>query len=551
MRSLSLPFTSLRPSRSRFASTSRWLPLAALACLSASGPGCGRNAGLSLTILTGSGALDDPFAGASTVAITLQGMDFPPKEALAPVMGGKFDVKLELSEPPRDKWVYVTVEARDAMGQAVGRGRTPLLQLPRDNTSISVYVGRPGRVTMSPAALPDDNGSTTNPVGRKALAAASLRGRRGLPEPGLGALIVGGVQDTGGLMSRAWRYSPVLHQLIDAGTPKVVRQGGVLLSSADSDIGQQAILWGGADASGALPTVADKYDPQVSDASALWQLPAPEVADPGAPGAYAATAVELKESLFLISGGLASAAAGSDQTLAQATLCLRQSGSGSSARVGITRLPAIGGSGPLVVARSEHSATQVTLGDGVGALLFGGLSATDRSAGKPTVELFREGQGKNTFSALSLLPSQPDSRRGHVATTLPSGKVLIAGGYSEETPGQKTVLGSALLIDITAGTYQTRPTLLKTPRYAATLVALPKEILVCGGFGPGPSYPPLADCELFSPDDNLTPQGDPIPLPRARAGHAAVRLETDHVLLIGGVGEGNRAVAPIDLYTPR
>lgn len=541
--SCSSPRVARRPTARRF------LPLLALSLLTAAG--CGRNTGLSLTILTGAGTGDDPFAGATTVAITLQGMDFPPKEALAPVMGGKFDVKLELTEPPHDKWVYVTVEARDAAGQAVGRGRSPLLQLPRDNTSLNVYVGRPGRVTVSPATLPDDNGGTSSAVGRKAMAAAALRGRRSTTEPGLGALIVGGIQDSGGLMSRAWRYSPVLHQLIDAGTPKVVRQGATLVPSADSDLGQQAILWGGADASGSLPTIVDKYDPQVSDASALWQLPAPEVADPGAPGSYAPTAVELKDSLFLISGGSASALPDSDQTLSQAVLCQRQSGTGTAAKVGITRLPAIGGTGPMLVGRSEHTATQVTLGDGVGALLFGGLSAADRSAGKPTVELFREGTGKNTFSALSLMPSQPDSRRGHVATTLPSGKVLIAGGYTEETPGQKTVLASALLIDITAGTYQTRATLLRTPRYAATLVALPKEILICGGFGAGPSYPALADCELFSPDDNLTPQGDPIPLPRARAGHVAVRLETDQVLLIGGTGEGNRAVAPIDLYTPR
>lgn len=537
--------------RHRLTTWAACLPLTALSLAVLPSIGCGRNTGLSLTILTGSGSGDDPFAGATTISVTLQGAEFPAKESLAPITGGKFDVKLELSEPPRDKWVYITVEARDSAGQPVGRGRTPLLQLPRENTNISIYVGRPGRVTTSPASLPDDNGNTTMPVGRKALAAASLRGRRSTTEPGLGALIVGGVQDSGSLQSRAWRYSPVLHQLIDAGTPKVVRQGAALLPSADSDIGQQAILWGGADASGSLPTVADKYDPQVSDASALWQLPAPEVADPGAPGAYAPTAVELKDSLFLISGGSANAAPGSDQPLAQAVLCQRQSGTGGTARVGITRLPAIAGSGPLVVARSEHTATQVTLGDGVGALLFGGLSAADRSAGKPPVELFREGPGKNTFAALPLMPTQPDSRRGHVATTLPSGKVLIVGGYTEEASGQKTVLASALLIDITAGTYQTRPTLLRTPRYAATLLSLPKEILICGGFGPGPSYAPLSDCELFSPDDNLAAQGDPIALPRARAGHVAIRLETDQVLLIGGSGEGNRAVAPIDLYTPR
>lgn len=530
--------------------SARGLALSVLCVAGLSGQtACGRNAGLSLSILTGAG--DDPFAGAATVSITLQGAEFPPRESLAPINGGKFDVKLELTDPPRDKWLYITVEARDAAGQPVGRGRTPLLQLPRDNTALSVYVGRPGRVTASPAALPDDSGSTSSLVGRKAVAATSLRGRRSTTEPGLGALIVGGVDDAGRVLGHAWRYSPVLHQLIDAGTPKVARQGAVLMASADADAGQQAVLWGGADGAGALQTVVDKYDPQVSDASALWQVPAADVADPGAPGAYAPTVVELRDSVYLVSGGSASATPGADQPLAQAVMSQRVTAAGSPVKVGVARLPAIGGSGPMVVARSEHSVTPVTLGDGVGAVLFGGLSAADRAAMKPTAELFREGTGKNTFSPLTLMPTQPESRRGHSSVTLPSGKVLIVGGYTEEAAGQKTVLQSALLIDISAGTYQTRATLLRTPRYGASLLLLAKEIVVCGGFGPGPGYAPIADCELFSPDDSLTPIGDPVPLPRARGGHVAVKLETDQVLLIGGVGEGNRAVSAIDLYTAR
>lgn len=509
--------------------------------------GCGRNAGLSLKILTPPG--DDPFAGAATVSIVLQGAEFPARESLAAVTGGRFEVKLELTEPPHDQWVYLTVEARDAGGAPVGRGRTPLLQLPRDNTEVSVYVGRPGRVTASLASLADDNGNTMVQVGRKGVAAASLRGRRSTTEPGLGALIVGGVDDTGHVMTRAWRYSPVLHQLIDAGSPKVARYGGVLLPSADSDSGQQALYWGGADQSGSLPTVADKYDPQVSDAKDLWQLPVAEVADAGAPGAFGPTIVEVKDGLFLITGG--NAAVGTDQPLAQAVLAQRTTASGTGTRLGVARLPTVGGSGPMRAARAEHSVTSVTLGDGVGALLFGGLSWADRTAMAPTVELFREGQGKNTFEPLPLMPSQPDSRRGHVAVTLPSGKVLVAGGYTEDAGMQKTVLQSALLIDITAGTYQTRATMLRTPRYGATLHQFSKELVICGGFGPGPSFPPLADCELFTPDDSLSPIGDPVPLPRARAGHAVVKLETDQALLIGGVGEGNRAVSAIDLYTAK
>jgi len=52
-------------------------------------------------------------------------------------------------------------------------------------------------------------------------------------------------------------------------------------------------------------------------------------------------------------------------------------------------------------------------------------------------------------------------------------------------------------------------------------------------------------------DDKLDPIGSPIPLPHARAGHLALTLEIDQVLLIGGVGDGNKGVAEIDIYTAR
>jgi hypothetical protein len=506
---------------------------------------CGRNTGLSLRILTPPGEAD-PFSTATTIAIAIAGPDFAAQESLAPVSGGRFEVKLELTSPARDKWVTVIVEARDGAGMVLGRGRSPALLLPRDNTEISVYVGRPGRVTQSPVTLPDESGTAGTALGRRGMAATSLRGRRGSGEPGLGALLVGGQDDSGQLPTRAWRYSPVLHQLIDSGKPVLTRHGAVLLASADADVGHQALLFGGSDPSGTLPTAAERYDPQVSDATSLWQAATGEDGDAGPPGAYFPAAAELRESVYLVAGGSSQSTGG--QPLANAVLITRKALPSMLGRPVVTRLPSGGTGGPMQAARSEHSISPIAVEGGVGALLFGGLSLVDRMAQKPVAEIFAEGAGKNTFTALTF-PVEPSSRRGHSAVTLANGHVVILGGYSEDAAGQKTVFSSALLVDVAAKTAQLRDGLLSTPRHAASLTLLPNELLLCGGFGTDGT--PLASCEAFSPDDKLTPLGPPIPLPRPRAGHLAIKLETEQVLLIGGTGEGMRTVAPIDLYTPR
>lgn len=515
--------------------------------------GCGRNTGLTLKILTPPDS--DPFASANTVVLTLQGDQTSQQQTTATVTSGRFEAKLELSDPMRDSYVWVKVEALDGGGQVVGRGRSPLFVLPQSDTDVTVYVGRPGQVTTTAVKLPDDSGSQATPVGRKLLAGASLRGRRNTPsnEPSLGALIVGGLNESAQPMAKAWRYSPILHNLVDSGSSQVARHGAVLVPSADAVTGHQALMWGGADAAGTLLTPADKFDPQVSDISLLWTAPAEGMADAGPPGAYAPAVTEIKDAEFLITGGANQVAAAGALPLAQAVLISRTPNPTTEmpAKLGVTRLSPTGGMGPMAAARLGHSASAVTIDQGIGAFLFGGLSYADRGTA-PVAEFFLE--SAKTFTAVTLGATPPESRRGHAAVTLKSNKVLIVGGYTEDGSGKKTVLDSALIIDPRAQTFVEKPGFLRTPRYAASITMLSTEILICGGFdgsGSDGSGIPQNTCEEFTADEKLDRLGELYTMPRARAGHLALPLETDQVVLVGGIGDGMRPIADIDLYTAR
>lgn len=518
--------------------------------------GCGKNTALTLTILVPPNS--DPFADASTVEIALHGDNVTQAPATAMVSGGQFSASLEITSPPRDNYVWLTVDARNSAGVVVGHARTPLFTLPSSDAQVTVYVGRPGLVTPTAVKLLDDSDTGATNMGRKFLAGAALRGQIATPlnAPSIGALIVGGLNDSGQPMAKAWLYSPTRHSLMSVQNPLTARHGAVLVPSADAQAGEQALMWGGASGAGQLYTSAENFDPsQTSDptqpaATPQWAEPSPEVRDAGPPGAYLPAMAEPTDGVFVLTGG--SSLAGDGPALAQAVLVQRTGGSADTAsKLGVTRLPpAIDGTGPLVVPRYQHSASRATLPSGAGALLFGGLSAADAMAGKPVTEAFLA--DKKTFEAIILQPTQPESRRGHAAISLPSGKMLIIGGYLTDAPGPTTVQGSALLIDLNARTYVVRDSFLRTPRYAASLTlinkdAMNKELLLCGGFDP--TGAPIADCELFTSDDKLERIGNPIPLPHARAGHLALQLETHQVLLVGGVGDGLRTVPDLDIYT--
>ena len=526
----------------------RWLlAAAALGTAAVSQPGCGKTTTISVRVVTPPGPAD-PFIGATTVRMT-QGTN----QVSAAVTGGKFQVDINLDAPPTDQFLQILVEALDGSATMVARGITP--NFDPQNSDVAVYVNRPGQVGATDLTLPDDMVTAGSARGRRDVMGAALSGRQVVPaEPAIGALIVGGAADDGSLVNEAVMYKTLGHQIIDAGTPSNAgahsgaRRGGILVASADSTSGQQALLWGGAQAAGMLPTQADKFDPAVSTLSQVWAAPDMQYLDAGV-GTYAPSGGQVG-AVYLICGGSSIVPPKPfDLALPHAVVVRRNAPAATAvdqgALLGITRvMPKMDGTGPMVVPRYLHSVTATA--DGGSGFVFGGLSADDSKGAKPVAEMFSV--ASSTFKEFVFMPATdtPPSRRGHIAARLTSGLILIAGGYTYDMTGTKLWDSTGLLIEPVSGTVQKIMQILKTPRYAASVTTTGGELVICGGFGADGKA--LKDCEVLSADSGM-PSRAAIPLPNARAGHLALTLENGLTLLVGGVDQNNAALSAIDIYT--
>jgi len=143
------------------------------------------------------------------------------------------------------------------------------------------------------------------------------------------------------------------------------------------------------------------------------------------------------------------------------------------------------------------------------------------------------------------------ARSQHTATLLPNGNVLIAGGVQSSSNGTR-VLGSTERYDPTSGRFIPAASMTTTRRgHTATL--LPDgRVLIVGGYGGDTSGwgTPLASAELYDPSsDRFTKTGDLI---TATGFHTALLLPSGQVLIVGGSGVGTypNNIAPAELYDP-
>jgi N-acetylneuraminic acid mutarotase len=204
--------------------------------------------------------------------------------------------------------------------------------------------------------------------------------------------------------------------------------------------------------------------------------------------------------------------------------------------------------GSLNIARTSHTATLLPNGK---VLVAGGVDDDDgiNTVNLPvTAELYDPATGKWTLTS-----ALHDSRFGHSATLLPNGKVLVAGGWNEQT-SENIFLTSAEVYDPGTGRWSSTGSL-QQGRWLHTATLLSNgKVLVAGGFQLN-SFQAIATAELYDPGTGTWAATGS--LVHVRGGHTATLLPDGHVLVAGGSLSGSggccgpaNSVATAELYDP-
>ncbi|MCK6488081.1 MAG: InlB B-repeat-containing protein [Planctomycetes bacterium] len=205
----------------------------------------------------------------------------------------------------------------------------------------------------------------------------------------------------------------------------------------------------------------------------------------------------------------------------------------AGARYPVVVDPTISTTGSMGTARLLHTATVLQSGK---VLVTGGISGSFALA---SCEVYDPTAG--TWSATGFLAT---GRYSHTATLLPSGKVLVTGGYDFHY-NTEAALASCELYDPTTGTWSFTVSLANT-RYAHTATLLPSgKVLVTGGFN---RFSYLASCEVYDPMSGTwwSITGS---LATARSSHTATLLSSGKVLVTGGFGSVGY-LASCEVYDP-
>ena len=178
--------------------------------------------------------------------------------------------------------------------------------------------------------------------------------------------------------------------------------------------------------------------------------------------------------------------------------------------------------GALHTARFSHTATLLPSGQ---VLVAGG--STDTAAGD-TAEVYDPVTGQWALTGALNTP-----RVSHTATLLASGQVLVAGGSTDAFTGD--YLDTAEVYDPATGQW-TLTGALHTARASHTATLLPSgQVLVAGGFGGSAlSQLSLASTEVYNPATGQWVPTAALNTPRVE--HTATLLPSGQVLVAGGMG---------------
>ena len=192
---------------------------------------------------------------------------------------------------------------------------------------------------------------------------------------------------------------------------------------------------------------------------------------------------------------------------------------------------------PMKVAR--YDCAIVELGNGK-IMIIGGFGAVTQSQPLSSTEIYNP--ATNTFAATSKTPTLNDARGGAEATRLPSGKVLVAGGTDSTA-----VLATTEIYHPAANKFTVGPDM-SGPRKFHSQILLPNgRVLIAGGYADNTGTNVVSTTDLYRPATNTIKPGPDMNDPRALAGWTL--LPNGKVLIAGG-SNGAGLNATTDLYTP-
>jgi deoxycytidylate deaminase len=253
-----------------------------------------------------------------------------------------------------------------------------------------------------------------------------------------------------------------------------------------------------------------------------------------------ATATLLRDGRVLFAGGYNCAPAGADGTWASAELYDPATGTFSS-------------TGAMAAPRQQHTAT--LLADGrvlivgglsgpapatAGAVILASYRTAETDAFLATAELYDPTAG--TFSRTG---SMSTPHRGHTATLLQDGRVLVVGNGGESSPSSR----AADLYDPATGRFsKTGP--MKTGRWLHTATLLQDgRVLILGGRSPKDSV--YTGAEMYDPRSGTF--SSVAGMREGRQQHTATLLPDGRVLIAGGYwsdGQKWRVLSSTEMYDP-
>jgi len=305
-------------------------------------------------------------------------------------------------------------------------------------------------------------------------------------------------------------------------------------SGDDSPLGETATLLadGRVLFAGGCETAAQLYDPATGTFSPTDSLTVVRAS---------VTATRLRDGRVLFAGGYNCARAGQDGTWASAELYDPSTG---------TFAP----TGSLAAPRQQHTAT--LLADGR-VLIAGGLTGpSPTTAGGIILAAYRTAETDAGFLAsaeiydprtgtFSKTDSMSAPHRGHTATLLQDGRVLVVGNGGEASTAGKV----ADVYDPATGTFS-RTGSMKTGRWLHTATLLTDgRVLILGGRSPNDSV--HASAELYDPKSGKFSSAGS--LREGRQQHTATLLQDGRVLIMGGYwsdGQKWNVLSSTEMYDP-